>query len=503
MGGEFLALEGSLDSVYGEVFLMGNGLSPVGGEAVNSLPEIWNRVLDSIRNNVTNTNFKSIISPLRPISFRDDTLTIGVPNSFTREVIEKRFTDTINESVNRVMGRKTLVLFTVASPSEIITQIGSTADVSVEGTRKVSNSESLIIPPVGRVGPDVPATRKKYTFDNFVVGDSNKFAYNAALMVAENPGHNYNPLFIYGGTGLGKTHLLSAIEDYSKRLNPGIKVRYVQTSVFIDEFIATITLKRDKSTFDQKYINNDIVLFDDIQALGQTDATQNKFFDIFNLLHGSYSHIVLSSDRPPRDIPQLSDRIQSRFEGGLMVDIAPPDIETRLAILRMKAGAEGVEVPDDAMSFIASRVDSNIRALEGLLNRVIASAKLYGSRINLPMVQDVLKNQVTESMGSRTPSIELIQEMTCNFFHISRSGLVSKNRSRDLVHGRQVAMYLCRELTSETLITIGREFGGRDHSTVVHSCRKIENLIKEDRGLLEDVRSLTDMINKTLQGVFK
>jgi len=257
-------------------------------------------------------------------------------------------------------------------------------------------------------------------------------------------------------------------------------------------------MKRDMATFDQKYINNKIVLFDDIQALSGTDATQNKFFDIFNLMYHSNSHIVLSSDRLPSDMARLSDRIQSRFEGGLIIDIKPPDLETRLAILRMRARTEKVEVPDDAMIYIASKVKENIRTMEGLLNRVVAHHQLYGMKIDLPMVQEVLKDQVSEPDQSRAPTIDLIQNLVSNFYSIPGEDLTGKNRSRSLVHGRQVAMYLCREFTSETLISIGGKFGGRDHSTVLHSYRKVELLIKQRKDILREVHELTNMINKSL-----
>lgn len=393
------------------------------------------------------------------------------------------------EAAEESFGRECQVVLTVASEPDLIESMASRFEQPEQHLRERAASS---------LSEGTPSGHKKYTFENFIVGDSNKFAYNAALMVAEVPGHNYNPLFIYGGTGLGKTHLLLAIKEYSEELNPNIKVRYVQTSQFIDEFVTTLTMKRDMATFDHKYINNKIVLFDDIQALSGTDATQTKFFDIFNLMYHSNSHIVLSSDRLPNEMARLSDRIQSRFEGGLIIDIKPPDLETRLAILRMRARTEKVEVPDDAMLYIASKVKENIRTMEGLLNRVVASQQLYGMKIDLPMVQEVLKDQVSEPDQSQAPTVDLIQNLVSNFYSISREDLTGKNRSRSLVHGRQVAMYLCRELTSETLISIGGKFGGRDHSTVLHSCRKVELMIKQRKDVLHQVRELTNIINKSI-----
>lgn len=454
--------------------------------------EVWGRSLEILSGDVPSTYFSSMVSPLRLLSLNGDTCTVGVPNSFTRDIIEARFMETLRSAVSRAACRDIDVVLTVRSDPRMIESIaGRSVEPPVDVRASQPRRDAGAMSPVESPGQ----LQKKYTFENFVVGDSNKLAYSVATMVAEVPGQKFNPLFMYGGTGLGKTHLMYAIEDYAKKLNPSIKVKYVQTSVFIDEFIATLTLKRDKALFDQKYINNKIVLFDDIQALSGTNAIQNKFFDIFNLLYGSNSHIVISSDRPPREMSHLSDRIQSRFEGGLMVDIAPPDIETRLAILQMKARSEGVLVPDDAMVYIASKVNSNIRVLEGLLNRVVAYARLYGTRIDLPMVQDVLKDQVSEPDQARTPTIDVIQSLVSSYYDIARADLTGKSRSKSLVHGRQVAMYLCRELTSETLISIGSKFS-RDHATVIHSCRKIDSLINQRRDVLEQVRELTNMINK-------
>lgn len=444
--------------------------------------DIWAAALDTMRTEVQQPYFNSMIAPLRMLSVNGSTCTVAVPNSFMKDIVSARYSEKIVSALTRAMG----------SPAELVLTV-STSPPLVESMAMRSGEAE-------RPAPEhrAPTPRKKYSFENFVVGDSNKFAYNAALMVAEMPGHNYNPLFIYGDTGLGKTHLLCAIQDYAENMTPHIKVKYVRTSSFIDEFIATLTLKRDKATFDQKYINNKIVLFDDIQALSGTDATQNKFFDIFNLLYAANSHIVLSSDRPPSEIPQLSDRIRSRFEGGLMIDIVPPDMETRLAILRMKARLEKVDIPDDALIYIASKVKDNIRTLEGLLNRVIGYAQLYGTRIDLPTVQEVLKNQVAESCQSRTPTLDLIENHVSAYYSIAIADLTGKSRSRPLVQARQIAMYLCREMTDETLVSIGRHFGGRDHTTVLHSCRKIESLIRMKRDVFQEVTELTNMINRSM-----
>ncbi|PKQ27748.1 MAG: chromosomal replication initiator protein DnaA [Candidatus Anoxymicrobium japonicum] len=456
-------------------------------ESPMAIEDLWRDVLSKLSGQVPPHIFSSIISPLKPISLDGDTFLLGAPNSFTKDIIAAKYLDILTVATSEALGESASLALTVSTPTDMVERIAVSS-----------------FPPRKNIADDtVPAreglsSSKRYSFDNFIVGDSNKFAYHAALMVAEFPGDKYNPLFLYGGTGLGKTHLLHAIKDYAEKTSPNLRVKYVQTSTFIDEFIATITLKRDKSAFDQKYINNKIVLFDDIQALSGTDATQGKFFDIFNLLHSANSHIVLSSDRPPSEMPQLADRIRSRFEGGLLIDITPPDMETRLAILHLRARAENVYVPDDALVYIASKVKDNIRSLEGLLNRVIASAQLYGTRIDLEMVQDVLKDQGVESNKSRTPSVDVIQSLVANYYHVALVDLNGKNRSRSLVHARQVAMYLCREMTDATLLTVGTLFGNRDHSTVLHSCRKIENLLKTKRETFQEVTEITNLINKAI-----
>lgn len=452
-----------------------------------SSEQVWRGALGLLQEEIPAPSFSSIISPLWLVSLNEETCTVGVINSFLKDIVEARYLELISKAISRTLGKESIkTVLTISSPPQVV------EEVAVREPLKEEKHE--IFPP--RLNQPVP--HKKYTFENFVVGDSNKFAYSAALMVAEFPGQTYNPLFIYGGTGLGKTHLLYAIQDYAQTMTPNIRVKYIQTSRFIDDFIATLTFKRDKEAFDRKYIDNKIVLFDDVQTLSGTDATQAKFFDIFNLLHASESHIVLSSDRPPAEIPQLSDRIRSRFEGGLMIDIKPPDLETRLAILRKKADCEGVDIPDDALIYIASKVQDNIRTLEGFFHRVTAYAGLYSTKIDLEMVQAVLKDQVNESPGSKSPSVEAIQNIVSGYYGISPAELTGKNRSRNLVQARQISMYLCRELTDETLMSIGLYFGGRDHSTVLHSCKKVESMIKQKTDIYRQVSELTNMINKSL-----
>lgn len=455
-----------------------------GGQEVTA---VWKVCLEELEKRIALPYFASIIAPLRAVSINNGTFTVAAPNSFNKDIVEKNYLEALNEAVSDALGRQVVVVVTVSPPGELVEAVATRAPAPE--AREMPENQHDFEPPGG-------GQHKKYTFDNFVVGNSNHFAYNTALMVAENPGAKYNPLFIYGGTGLGKTHLLLAIKDYAEKLNPGVAVKYIRTSSFIDEFIQSVTWKKTH-TFDQKYIDNKIVLFDDIQTLGKTESTQDKFFDLFNMLHSVNCHIVLTSDRPPDEIERLSERIQSRFMQGLMIDIKPPDLETRLAILRLNAAGENVEIPDDAMIYIASKVNSNIRVLEGLFNRVVASSRLYGTRIDLEMVQDVLKDQVAETDQARTPSVDLVQTHVSNYFNIPRVDLVSMSRSKSLVHARQVAMYLCRELAGETLISIGGRFGGRHHATVIHSCDRVDTMMKQRKDVLQEVRELTNIINRS------
>lgn len=453
-----------------------------------ALEEAWRKALDGLNGEIPGHIFSSMIAPMKPMSIEGDVVTLGATSAFAKDIIATKYSDVLTDALSQALGRRVMLVLTVGTPDKMVEAMA----IRVSEPELLGENVQEHVPPPSEIHP------KKYTFDNFIVGPSNSFAYNAALMVAEFPGEKYNPIFLHGGTGLGKTHLLYAIKDYAEKIQPNIKVKYVRTSTFIDEFISTITLKRDKSMFDQKYINNKIIMFDDIQALSTTEATQGKFFDIFNLLYGSNSHIVLSSDRPPNEIPQLADRIRSRFEGGLTIDIKPPDIETRIAILKLNAKADDIDIPDEALNFIASRVKDNIRSLEGLLNRVVAYARLYGIRIDLQMVQDVLKDQVTEASQNRAPSIDLIQTLVASYYNIDVADLTGKNRSRPLVHARQVAMYLSREMTDATLISIGNQFGGRDHTTVMHSLKKIQPMIKTKREILQEVTELTNNINKAI-----
>jgi chromosomal replication initiator protein len=335
----------------------------------------------------------------------------------------------------------------------------------------------------------------KYTFDSFVIGSSNRFAHAAALAVAEAPAQAYNPLFIYGSTGLGKTHLLQAIAQYTSEHAGGLTARYVTSETFMNDFINSLRDKRIEG-FKQRYRTYDVLLIDDVQFFEHKERIQEEFFHTFNTLYEAGSQIVISSDRPPREISTLEERLRSRFEWGLITDIQPPDLETRIAILRKKVKTDDIAVPDaEVLTFIASRISTNIRELEGALTRVVAFSSLTGRPMTTELAQDVLKDVFPQGEFAEV-SIKRIQELVIDRFGMSLEELCGDKRSQNIVYPRQVAMYLSRELTDSSLPKIGKEFGGRDHTTVIHATSKIARLIKEDRSVYNLVQELTARIKQ-------
>jgi chromosomal replication initiator protein len=334
----------------------------------------------------------------------------------------------------------------------------------------------------------------KYTFETFVIGSSNRFAHAAAVAVAESPAKAYNPLFLYGGSGLGKTHLLHAIGHYATAINTAKSVRYVSTEEFTNDFINS--LRDDKqSAFQKRYRDVDILLIDDIQFLENRERTQEEFFHTFNTLHNSNKQIVITSDRSPKQLATLEDRLRTRFEWGLLADIQPPDLETRIAILQKKAGQERLAIPPDVLDFIASRITISIRELEGALIRVTAFASLNRSLVDLALAEEVLKDFIPDGAAPEITA-DQIMEATSAHFGVSIEELVGQSRSRVLVNARQVAMYLCRELTDLSLPRIGQAFGGRDHTTVMHADRKIRQQMAERRSLFTQIADLTNQIKQ-------
>ena len=346
----------------------------------------------------------------------------------------------------------------------------------------------------GKRAPQAPfgPLNAAYTFENYVVGNANRFAHAAALAVAEQMAGNYNPLFVYGGVGLGKTHLLHAVGNHLLTLRPNLKVLYLSAEQFVNELVVSIREDRMR-WFRDKYRNIDLLLVDDIQFIARKERTQEEFFHTFNTLYQARKQIVLTSDCPPKKIPTIAEQLRSRFEWGLIADIQPPDLETRVAILKKKAEVQGIELPDDVAIYIATQVRSNIRELEGCLSKMHAFSTFTNHRISLELAKKVLKDMF-DAPTSRTVTVELVQRVVASHFQLSLSDLKSSARTRKITLPRQIAMYLSRELTNQSLLDIGRNFGGRDHTTVMHACKKVESTQSQDMGFKEDLLQIRELI---------
>lgn len=420
------------------------------------------------------------------------TLLVAVPNELTREVLQTQVKDALDDALHNVFSddiRCAIDVDTDLVPlyeePEPAVELSLATDLSVELKPQPmlpSTSHEF-----GRLNP-------KYVFDTFVIGSSNRFAHAAAVAVAEAPAKAYNPLFIYGDSGLGKTHLLHAIGHYARRLYSGIRVRYVNSEEFTNDFINSIR-DDEGASFKTTYRNVDVLLIDDIQFLAGKDRTLEEFFHTFNSLHNNNKQVVITSDQPPKLLAGFEDRMKSRFEWGLLTDIQPPELETRIAILRKKALSEGLSAPDDALEYIASKIASNIRELEGALIRVTAFASLNRQPVDVALAEMVLKDLITDDNAQEITSSQILTQ-TAEYFKLSMEELCSKSRTRTLVTARQIAMYLCRELTDMSLPKIGQELGGRDHTTVIHADRKIRELMAERRVIYNQVTELTNRIKQ-------
>src|SRR3954469_4944568 len=441
---------------------------------------LWNEVAGRLKGALNETTYRTWFAEAEGIDLSDDAFVLGVPNGFTREWIEGHFLGLIGAAVRDVTGQERRVVLSVSERLP--------AEVPVQPER----------PAVPRSGGQLDGgMNPKYTFDLFVIGSSNRFAHAAALAVAEAPAQAYNPLFIYGGTGLGKTHLMQAIAQYVAEHSSDLSVRYVTSETFMNDFINSLRDKRIEG-FKQRYRTYDLLLVDDVQFFEHKERIQEEFFHTFNSLYESGSQIVISSDRPPKEISTLEERLRSRFEWGLITDIQPPDLETRIAILRKKVKTDGIELDADnneVLTFIASRISTNIRELEGALTRVVAYSSLTGGEMTTELAQYVLKDLFPQGEPAQV-SIKGIQETVCDRFTMSIEELCGDKRSQNIVYPRQVAMYLSRELTDSSLPKIGREFGGRDHTTVIHATSKIARLIKEDRSVYNLVQELTARVKQ-------
>ncbi|MBI5870873.1 MAG: chromosomal replication initiator protein DnaA [Actinobacteria bacterium] len=446
---------------------------------------IWRRAKESIRESLSSSAYEIWFENAGTEGMEEDnTFLLSVPNDFAKSKIETRFMPLIEDSLQEVVGEEVPVRVVVAP---LVTD-GNEPPVSLPLPR-IEVSER---PALGSLNP-------KYTFESFVIGSSNRFAHAAALAVAEVPARAYNPFFIYGGVGLGKTHLLQAIGHYVATNNPELSVKYMTVESFTNDFINSVR-DRKMEDFKRKYRNNDVLLIDDIQFLENKEGTQEEFFHTFNDLYEAGKQIAISSDRPPKEIATLEERLRSRFESGLITDIQPPDVETRIAILRKQVASRNIYISpdstDEVLGFIARGIPTNIRELEGALIRVAAQAKFTSSEITLPLAKDALKDILPTNLDTRI-TIDMIQNEACRFFSVSMSDLKGSKRSQSIVFPRQIAMYLCRELTDSSLPRIGEKFGGRDHTTVIHAINKIAKLIKEEREVFTMVQQITSRLKNS------
>jgi chromosomal replication initiator protein len=459
------------------------------------LDHIWKKTLENIKEKITNPSFNTWFSETKAVmTTAENQLVLQVPNNFIQEWIESQYTDLIEEILSNLTGNQwTLILLT---PKEVKK---FKANKKNNTNKKEDNSEIEVVNENLEENNDESELKQngfnpKYTFDTFVVGNSNRFAHAASLAVAEAPAKAYNPLFIYGDVGLGKTHLMQAIAHFILKNNPDYKVVYVSSETFTNELINSI---KDDSTVDfrDKYRNIDILLVDDIQFLAGKERTQEEFFHTFNTLHESNRQLIISSDRPPKEIPTLEERLRSRFEWGLITDIQKPDLETRIAILRKKADIENLTIPNEVVIYIANKIQSNIRELEGALIKVIAYSSLVDREIDVDLAREALKDLVNKKTNeSIEVNIERIKKIIVDDYNLRMEDMHSKKRTQNIAFPRQIAMYLSRELTDFSLPHIGDEFGGRDHTTVIHAHNKIKGKIENENDFSNKIERLIDTI---------
>lgn len=473
---------------------------------------LWERILNDMRaaGQLGPAAFTQWLNPLKPLELTDTALTLGVGNGFARDFIMDRHVKYIEDSIENIIGAHRTVILEVLD----IPEVKPVEEQRTTGKKQKDDNpgQGVLIdvpetPPTIKTPPqpsgDTAATvnpgdnsslNPKHTFDTFVKGKSNEFAHAAAMAVADNPGKTYNPLFLYGGVGLGKTHLMHAIGNQVLASHPTMRVLYVSSEQFTNEIIRSIQ-EGNAEKFRQKYRNIDVLLVDDIQFLSGKTSTQEEFFHTFNTLYDAQKQVVLSSDRQPREVERLEERLRSRFEWGLIADIKSPDLETRIAILKNKAQIDNLSIPNEVMTFIASRIDSNIRELEGALTRVVAFASLMKKPVTTDLAAEALKDIIPQGTGKEI-NIELIQEVVASYFKLKVDDLHAKKRTRSIAYPRQIAMYLCRELTETSLPQIGNYFGGRDHTTVLHACDKIAKEKDEDIKVATMINELEERIQK-------
>lgn len=464
----------------------------------DELAVVWGKALESLGDGTLTPQQKAFVTLTKPLALVGETFLLAAPNEFTKDVLETRLRPLVTTALSEAIGEE--VRLAISVDETIAPGLDDATDEIADATYAQNLPDEYLTYANPRPGGGTPASKQdvnsrlnpKYIFDNFVAGSSNKLAHAAAVATAEMPARAYNPLFIYGESGLGKTHLLHAIGNYSRMLYRGIQVRYVSSEEFTNDFINSI--RDDKAAaFQKRYRDVDVLLIDDIQFLSGKTQTQEEFFHTFNTLHNADKQIVVTSDLPPKQLQDFEDRMRSRFEWGLITDIKPPELETRIAILRKKVAQEKLLVPDEVLEFIASRVTTNIRELEGALIRISAYAGLNKVPVELALAEVVLKDLIPDQVGPQITST-MIMTQTSQYFGISIDDLIGSSRSRTLVTARQIAMYLCRELTDLSLPRIGSFFGGRDHTTVMHAERKVRQLMTERRGIYNQVADLTTRI---------
>jgi chromosomal replication initiator protein len=483
---------------------------PGAGSSVSTLEleEVWARAVSGLSDGQLSPQHRAWVGLTRPLGLVEDTALLAAPNEFAKDVLDSRLRPVIAGALSAAFGREIRVAVTV-QPAAQVSPEDAAAQEAAEDAAADAYDNVRALPGTGRDRPAPDSdtmTRRgndakqveparlnpKYTFETFVIGASNRFAHAAAVAVAEAPAKAYNPLFVYGESGLGKTHLLHAIGHYAQHLFVGARVRYVSSEEFTNDFINS--LRDDKAqAFQRRYRDVDILLVDDIQFLENKERTQEEFFHTFNTLHNANKQIVISSDRPPKQLSTLEDRLRTRFEWGLITDVQPPDLETRIAILRKKAAQDRLAAPPEVLEFIASKIASNIRELEGALIRVTAFASLNRQPVDLSLAEIVLKDLIPADGGPEITGAT-IMAATAEYYSLTMEDLCGSSRSRVLVTARQIAMYLCRELTDLSLPKIGQMFGGRDHTTVIHADRKIRGQMAERRATYNQVAELTNRI---------
>jgi len=438
-----------------------------------TVDKIWTQTTDQIRTLLNTETYNLWFSTVQPVSLNQSSITLEVPNEFSEVWLKDNYLELLQDALATASGRKLNIKFTIADSAAPAPAKAARGKKSATA-KKVSDGDLVFNP--------------RNTFDTFVVGNNNSFAHAAAMAVAQQPGKAYNPLFLYGGTGLGKTHLLHAVGQHVVSTKKGAKVSYVSSEKFTNEYIAAIQ-ENQLVKFRKKYRQTDVLLIDDIQFLAGKERIQEEFFHTFNALHEAHKQIVLTCDRPASEIQNLEHRLVSRFEWGLVTDLQPPDVETRLAILRNKVKTMGVEIPEDVLTFLANRIRTNIRRLEGALIRVASYAHLTGKQLTNDVVENLLR-EILQEEGRHTITMEVIQKKVAEKFDLRMADMTSKRRPENIAFPRQIAMFLSRQLTEHSLSAIGEAFGGRDHGTVLHACRLVKDRMEIDANVRQTVHYL-------------